>query len=407
MKRKILTIKNKEELSISELILFQPYKNIVSNFYDLAINKEAIHFDAVSRNFSGIDNADSYIRDYYEAMLGVTSYYQASKGGRGKYIEKKIASISESCVLDFSMSEFPKFLTIRNILRKKKLYGDYFLSKDEKKDLRTHEWDFISNYNCTTDLINLLPNKISFLELKNRVDSGGVSARREIWIKKFPYFFEYFKNNMILFKFKEKEYTLYDFLTENNINTILLNIGLLFNVSGEPATKEGDKSKGFYSSNEEGYKFIKKYIEDSNVFSIVEDNIDNLFLKIKYEDIIIEIRAVYGNDIPVILLEKNIDINDLLLNPYDDIWLFQLLSIEQRADLLKNDDNLLLKIDKLIKSNYSLRLIINEFINEEGNNIEKLTDLVSEINNDNLVVPHGREKIDYIHDIIYFYCANY
>ena len=100
MTRQFLTLHDPDTLSNSDYLLYKPYKNLVSNFYQLATQKDANQFDFISRQFNGIENADKDIKHYYESLLGVTSYFQAAKGGRGKYIEKKIASSLETCCLD-------------------------------------------------------------------------------------------------------------------------------------------------------------------------------------------------------------------------------------------------------------------------------------------------------------------
>ena len=105
-------------------MLYKPYKNIVEKFYKLATERDFIHFDVITKEFNGINSAPDYIKHYYESMLGVTSYFQASKGGRGKYIEKKLASVSENCFLDFRMSDLPLLFYFPSVLKKKKLYGN-------------------------------------------------------------------------------------------------------------------------------------------------------------------------------------------------------------------------------------------------------------------------------------------
>lgn len=100
MTRNLLTIKHKEDLSCDDKLLYEPYKNIVNNFYKLATDKDATNFDIISKEFNGINNADESIKFYYESLLGVTSYFQSSKGGRGKYIEKKLTSESKTCCLE-------------------------------------------------------------------------------------------------------------------------------------------------------------------------------------------------------------------------------------------------------------------------------------------------------------------
>ena len=73
----MLCLKQKDTLSPGHLFLYEPYKNILRNFLELATTKEAKDFDPVAKVYHGILSAPPEIRDYYEGLLGITSYYQA------------------------------------------------------------------------------------------------------------------------------------------------------------------------------------------------------------------------------------------------------------------------------------------------------------------------------------------
>ena len=183
-KRNMLCIKKKENLDIGHLLLYNPYKNILSNFMELATKKEAKDFDPVAKVYHGLLSAPPEIRDYYEALLGVTSYYQASKGGRGRYIEKKLASSFDFCSLDIKLSQIPFWLTHPTIHKKKGIFTQRGLSTSEKRLIRRFPWDWIGNNDEETDIGSIIKNEkktMVLMEIKNRVDSGGTAARREIW----------------------------------------------------------------------------------------------------------------------------------------------------------------------------------------------------------------------------------
>jgi len=406
MKRNILTIKNSQNLAPEDFLLFAPYKNIVINFYLLATDIKANNFDIVTRNFNGIDNADENIKHYYEAMLGVTSYFQASKGGRGKYIEKKIASISEKCCLDISIKELPVLLTNTDILRKKKIFGNDYLTREEKSILRLNEWDYITDSNETTDLISIINNKIFFLELKNRVDSGGVAARREVLDIKFIKILEYFSSDKKIYKVNNKKYSLYDMCKYFSINYITLNMGFLFNVTGEVATISGDKKLGFYSANQESFDSVLKFTQNSENLEILKIEPESISIKLKKTDFFIDINIIYGNEISESLSGIKIDINELLLNKFDDIWLFQLLTINERTSLLKYGNNIILSIKKIIGSNIKYRELFDKFINSEGRDIDSLSLICKKVLIEDKFFPAERNKLDYLHDILYFLSAN-
>ncbi len=94
-KRNLLCVKAKEKLDLGQLLLYEPYKNILVNLKELCIDINAKDFDPIAKAYHGLLSVPSDIKEYYESLLGVTAYYQASKGGRGRYIEKKIASAFE------------------------------------------------------------------------------------------------------------------------------------------------------------------------------------------------------------------------------------------------------------------------------------------------------------------------
>ena len=149
-------------------------------------------------------------------------------------------------------------------MRKSKLFGKESLDAKEKEKLRLCSWNFISNTDETTDLCYIEDDTISFLELKNRVDSGGTAARREIFDNKFKQILSYFIEKEKIFKYKNKEYDILDFYRYFRINKIRLSLGILFSIDGKYATKAYDNKFGFYSSSKECFNrlciFLKKKI---------------------------------------------------------------------------------------------------------------------------------------------------
>jgi hypothetical protein len=178
-KRNILSVKKKENLDIGKILLYEPYKNILVNFKKLSTNVNAKDFDPVAKVYDGLLSVPSDIREYYEALLGVTSYYHHSQGGRGKYIEKKIASSFETCSLDIELSKFPFWLEHPTIHKKKGIFTQQGLSPDEKKILRTIEWDWLGDRDVSTDVGSIIQDEgsVVLVELKNRVDTGGTAGK--------------------------------------------------------------------------------------------------------------------------------------------------------------------------------------------------------------------------------------
>ncbi len=118
-KRNLFGIKAKERLNLGELLLYEPYKNILINFRELCLNLQAKDFDPVAKVYDGLLSAPPEVREYYEALLGVTSYYQHSQGGRGKDIEKKFASSFAPASLEIEMGKLPFWLEYPSLHKKK------------------------------------------------------------------------------------------------------------------------------------------------------------------------------------------------------------------------------------------------------------------------------------------------
>ncbi len=400
--RNILTIKESNSLSDHDYFLYAPYKNITRNLYELSTDKNQGQFDFIYKEFNGINNAED--KHYYEAFLGITSYFQASKGGRGKYIEKKLAAVDENCCIDNKISDLPKLLLFKEIMRKSKLFGKEKLDASEKKSLRLCPWNFIAQNDATTDLCYIQGNTISFLELKNRVDSGGVASRREIFDNKFRQILNYFIEKEKVFEYKNTKYQLLDFYRYFKINKLRLSLGILFNTDGEYATKEYDSQYGFYSSSKECFIRLKHYLENNDIY-IDKININNLFLNLTLDkNLTIEISSVYGHEISNYLYQKKVDLNSLIKNKYDDIWLFQLLAIDERTNLLKYHDNIILSLKRHISSSYQFKKLIDNFINNY--NTDLLESFLKDLSINEELIPKGRQKEKYLMDILYFIIAN-
>lgn len=377
-KRNLLCIKSIKNIDLGEKLLYNPYKNILKNFLILATNPLAKKFDPIYRIYSGLESVGDDLKSYYESLLGVTSYFQSSKGGRGKYNEKKLSSMYKTCSINIKFSELYILLEFPEIIRKKGLFTLKSLNNEELKTLREKNFNFLGRVDETTDIGNLLidNNCLNLLELKNRVDSGGTSARREIWTKKFNTIFEYLSSSEPLYKKGNLELNLIQLLKKFQINNLNIYIGILFNVEGTPATKEGDKRKGFYSSNQEGYRDLKNFIVQKG-FALVEDNFDQLELSLEINELRIKFGALYGNQIPTKIFNDDFSVSNLLKLKYDDIWFSQLLTINERTILLEYEKNSILEIIEIIEKDLYLKTQYNLFKSKEGD----LTILNTIVNN--------------------------
>jgi hypothetical protein len=413
--RNMLCIKKKENLDIGHLLLYEPYKNILSNFLELATKREAQDFDPIAKVYHGILSAPPEIRDYYEALLGVTSYYQASKGGRGRYIEKKLASSFDFCSLDIKLSEIPFWLTYPEVHKKKVIFTYQRLSSDEKKSIRTFHWSWLGNRDEETDIGSVIKDERTMVlgEIKNRVDSGGTAARREIWTsQKFGIILDLLIENEKVYRKYEKEkqdFTFTEMLKRFDIYNLEMYIGILFDVTGNLASIEADKSRGFYSSSKEGYDYLLNKIKQSKKFDIESFDKEKLQVRAihKPSGLTIICGALYGDEVTEKLFRKRIPVSDILLLKYDDLWLSQLITIDERTNLLKFGKNYTIIFKEILTSDWGLRKLYDEFINSEGSEeaLEKLINYL--LNNYNANFPDefcstSREKDEYIADVIQF-----
>jgi len=415
-KRNMLCIKKKETLDIGHLLLYEPYKNILSNFLELATKKEAQDFDPISKVYHGILSAPPEIRDYYEALLGVTSYYQASKGGRGKYIQKKLVSSFDFCSLEIKLSEIPLWLTYPEVHKKKGIFTIQGLSSEEKSLIRTFHWSWLGNNDATIDIGSVIKNEKTMVlgEIKNRVDSGGTAGRREIWkSEKFGVIVELLIEDKKVYrkyeKGKQQDFTFAEMLQSFDIHNLEMYIGILFDITGNLASIETDKSQGFYSSSKQGYDSLLEKVKKSEKFDI--EHLDDEKLQIiathKPSGLKIICGALYGNEVTEKLFRKSVPVSDLLLLKYDDIWLSQLITIDERANLLKFGKNYTTIFKEILTSDWELRKLYDEFISSEGAEeaLERLIDYLLNNYNANFpdeFCPTSREKDEYIADVIQF-----
>ena len=414
-KRNLLCVKDKNRLELGQILLYEPYKNILMNFKELCINVNAKDFDPVAKVYDGLLSVPVEIREYYEALLGVTSYYQHSQGGKGKYIEKRLASSFETCSLNIEISKLPFWLEYPELHKKKGIFTQQGLSQEERRIFRTIEWDWIGDRDVSVDVGSIIKdeNVMVLLEIKNRVDTGGTAGRREIWTsEKFGIFVGYLNSNKKLFRKKEEEFSLIELLESFGIRVLELYIGVLFDKSDNPATVETDRIHGFYSSSKQGFEYLKNLIKQSPTISIVKEDSENLQmdLSLTYSNLKVKIGAVYGNDITSRLFRKSLPVSDLLLLRYDDIWLSQLITIEERAILLKNGRNYMTTFLDLLKRNRDLRMRYDDLINSECEKIE-LEKIINYLLDkysaafENRLLPAGKDKEGYLADIIQVLCV--
>lgn len=415
LKRNLLCIKKKEKLELGEFLLYEPYKNILRKFVDLVTRVEAKDFDPVAKIYDGLLSAPPEIKEYYEALLGITSFYQHSQGGRGKYIEKTIASAFESCSLDIKLSEFPLWLEHPTLHKKKGIFTINGLSTREKEIIRKTPWDWLGDKDESTDVGTILAKEktVVLAEVKNRVDSGGSAARREIWTsQKFGVIVNYLLRNEEIYRKDDKKFSLATLLNFFDIRTLELFIGILFDKGDRPATITSDKRNGFYSSSKEGFLFLSNYIKTNKKVKILNEDLENLKIEVSLPNysLNLKIEALYGDDVTLKLFRKKSSVSDLLLLKYDDIWLSQLLAIDERTCLLKYGKNFLTIFKNLVKRDKNLRILYANLINQEGDikNLKKIIKYLFEKYSNlfaNILISKDKNKEEYLADVIQMLAA--
>ena len=414
IKRNILCAKQKEKLDLGELLLYEPYKNILQNFVDLATRKEAKDFDPVAKVYDGLLSVPPGMKGYYEALLGVTSYYQHSQGGRGRYIEKKIASAFESCSLDIKLSELPLWLEAPVLHKKKGIFTLNGLNAEEKRKIRQTPWDWVGDRDESTDVGSLLRKErtVVLVEIKNRVDSGGSAARREIWTsQKFGIVVDYLLKNEKVYKKNDKRFSLSTLLKFFNFDTLELYIGVLFDKGDRPATIQADKKNGFYSSSKEGFAYLRNKIRAYKKIEILDEDLKNLKIHVLLPNSLkLKVGALYGDDVTLRLFRKRLPVSDLLLLKYDDIWLSQLIAIDERSFLLKYNKNFSIIFKGLLKRDRKLRMKYDRLITSECEKkelIQIIKCLLSRYSKifDKKFVPKDRKKDEYLGDVVQVLCS--
>jgi hypothetical protein len=133
-------------------------------------------------------------------------------------------------------------------------------------------------------------------------------------------------------------------------------------------------------------------------------------LGLSYSNLNLQIGALYGNDITLKLFRKDFPVSDLLLLRYDDIWLSQLITIEERAMLLRYQKNFTTTFLDLLKRDRDLRIKFDALIDSEsGENelnaiVNYLLDKHPQIFEIKLL-PDRKDKVEYLADMIQFLCA--
>jgi hypothetical protein len=229
------------------------------------------------------------------------------------------------------------------------------------------------------DLVNIIDDKLIFLELKNRVDSGGTAAREESLIKKFFTICRTIQSGEKIFEYAGKDYDFAELFSIMGINKVEMCLGLLYNINGKEATISADKSYGFYSSSK---THMKNYVTESHVNTNIEFDESRLSLSFKKRSLLVSVEMLYGNDVIRRFSSKEYHLTKLLekvfSKSWDDIWLVFNIAISQRAMLLRNRNNHMIQIKNLKENDEYFKSIFAKFCSSSSDS-KALSDVLEYI----------------------------
>jgi hypothetical protein len=168
----MLTLQNDSLLNKEEVWLKEAYNNIVHKLIESTITTTSSEFDPFVARFMGIHSVEDDDKFQYLALLETTSYFWASKGGRGALLEKIIASLGDL----YSSNGVTLSKVVSMLLSR----AGNAPTHDTQNGTRLSDIKSLK-----FDLVNIINDRLILLELKNRIDSGGTAAREEALSKKF------------------------------------------------------------------------------------------------------------------------------------------------------------------------------------------------------------------------------
>ena len=340
----MLILQDKNSLEEQQRWLYEAYAKTISNIVKKACDVNST-IDPFASGYFG-KNSIQTESNYYNSLLEITSYFWASKGGRGKLLEKTISSrAGVKAKHDVYLSDFLDVIIQSN----GKLQGNT-LNKFRKK----------------FDLINLVDDSLIILEIKNRIDSGGVSGRRDALNKFFDVLNKIEDNTVVFVDSSQKEYTLTELLIELGIKKLEMLMGLFYNIKGNEATIVDDrKNGGFYSESKRlGSDFARGKL------GITHDS-DWLRIDFTKDSIEFVIQTTYGSDSTKRFtggsLTLDMVFDSVFPKSWDDIRLALNVGITQRNLLLQYKTNHIMKIQSLYNTNSDFKSEIDRFRNNPDN----------------------------------------
>ncbi len=367
--RNILLLQSLSSLTNEEIWLRKAYLNIVSKLAEFATNPSD-SFDPFSAKFMGLESIERNKHEY-RAFMEVTSYFWGSKGGRGALLEKVIAAAGGSSAANgMLLSQIPQW--IGNI-RNSKYIKEWRVTGSAPK--------------LKFGLLNVIGGRLVFLEIKNRVDSGGTAAREEALAKKFLALCKAIQNGDKVYVGDDVEMDIAQALLALGIKKVEMHAGFLFSVDGSEATLESDKSKGFFGQSR---KLLGDYYRAQNHRYSVKLTYDEAFQRLSFEKdgLVVLLDLLYGSDVTRAYTPDRVDLRAVLhkvfARKWDDVWLSLNVAIVERALLLEFGSNHMIRIQEILKNAPSYSSLIKSFTSftADSTRMDSLTDCLSIIKED-------------------------
>ncbi|HZD36259.1 MAG TPA: hypothetical protein VE130_13745 [Nitrososphaeraceae archaeon] len=327
----MLLLQNPSTLNREETWLREAYSNIVSNLLKYAIDPSS-NIDPFAVKFMGIEAIENN-KEEYRAFMEVSSYFWGSKGGRGALLEKIMAAAAGTTAANgILLSKTPKWIASIKGIRD------------------TKEWKSTgSDPKLKFDLLNIIGDRLVFLEIKNRVDSGGTAAREEALAKKFLKLAEIIQNGIPVYIVDGVDMDVAQTFLGLGIKRLEMHAGFLFNAKGDEATIEDDRSKGFYGQSK---RLLEEYFKKHNNRFSVKLTYDAITQKLSFEKdgLFVIINLLYGSDVTKNFTHEQLDLgkvlNKVFRKKWDDIWLSVKMAISQRTLLLRNGNSIINEIHR-------------------------------------------------------------
>jgi hypothetical protein len=267
--------------------------------------------------------------------MEVTSYFWGSKGGRGALIEKIMAAAAGTTAANgILLSKIPEWIaSIKGI--------------DEIKQWKATG----SDPKLKFDLLNVIGDRAVFLEIKNRVDSGGTAAREEALAKKFLRIAEMIQNGVPVYSGDGVDMDIAQTFLGLGIKKFEMHAGFLFNSKGEEASIEDDRSKGFYGQSK---RLLEEYFKKHNNRYSVKLAYDASAQKLSFEKdgLAVTVDLLYGSNVTKNFTHEQLDLgkvmNKVFRKKWDDIWLSVNMAIAQRTLLLEYGNNIINEINQAL-----------------------------------------------------------